>query len=290
MLALANPGYLTLDSDLTSQPVSDTSETYPDAAYGHMDNNQLGLGYQVAKVGLRSRTYGRLMLSSALHPGDVVSCTQVKALIRAAEERMGFRPRRRTDLLSQRLENQVKDREERDHRYEESLQALEKARAKIPETWQQIQDCQTQLETAEQEYQEQGRKKRPFSKPGKLRSQFEMLQRRKARLEEKIPKLEEQLAFRKKHWMASLEAERELRQRLEQYDQENVTNPFPIRVVFRIDAGFGTSENVAWLIEMGYDVYSRPSGDWLKPRLKHMAEDLTWSRVGNNAEMIYGKG
>jgi hypothetical protein len=290
MLALANPGYLTLDGDLTSQPVSDTSHTYPDAAYGHMDANQLGLGYQVAKVGLRSRSYGRLMLSSALHPGDVVSCTQVKALIGAAEAQLGLRPKRRTDLLSQRLENQAKDRKGRDDHYEESLQALEQARTKLPETCQQIQDCQTQLETAKREYQEQERKERPFSKPGKLRGQFEMLQRRKAHLEKKIPRLEEQLAFRRKHLMTSLEAERELSQRLEQYDQENVANVFPIQVVFRIDAGFGTPENVAWLIEMGYDVYSRPYGIWIKPRLKSLAEDLAWSRVGNNAEMIVWKG
>jgi len=290
MLALANPGYVILDGDLTPQPVSDTSTTYPDAAFGHMDDKQIGLGYQVAKVGLRSHTYGRLMLSSALHPGDVVSCTQVKALIGMAEEQIGLRPCRRTDLLSQRLETQVKDREERDQRYQETHKALEKARVRIPETWQQIRDYQTQLEAAEQEYQQQGRKERPFSQPGKLRSQLEMLQRRKARLEKKIPKLEEQMAFRRKHLMASLEEERELRQRLEQYEQENATNPFPIRMVFRIDAGFGTPENIVWLIEMGYDVYTRPYGDWLKPRLKHMAENLPWTRVGHNAEMIAWKG
>jgi hypothetical protein len=290
MLALANPGYVILDGDLTPQPVSDTSTTYPDAAFGHMDDKQIGLGYQVAKVGLRSHTYGRLMLSSALHPGDVVSCTQVKALIGMAEEQIGLRPCRRTDLLSQRLETQVKDREERDQRCQETHKALEKARVRIPETWQQIRDYQTQLEAAEQEYQQQGRKERPFSQPGKLRSQLEMLQRRKARLEKKIPKLEEQMAFRRKHLMASLEEERVLRQRLEQYEQENATNPFPIRMVFRIDAGFGTPENIVWLIEMGYDVYTRPYGDWLKPRLKHMAENLPWTRVGHNAEMIAWKG
>lgn len=290
MLALANPGYVILDGDLTPQPVSDTSTTYPDAAFGHMDDKQIGLGYQVAKVGLRSHTYGRLMLSSALHPGDVVSCTQVKALIGMAEEQIGLRPCRRTDLLSQRLETQVKDREERDQRYQETHKALEKARVRIPETWQQIRDYQTQLEAAEQEYQQQGRKERPFSQPGKLRSQLEMLQRRKARLEKKIPNLEEQMAFRRKHLMASLEEERELGQRLEQYEQENATNPFPIRMVFRIDAGFGTPENIVWLIEMGYDVYTRPYGDWLKPRLKHMAENLPWTRVGHNAEMIAWKG
>ena len=289
MLSLANPGYLTLDGDLTAQPVSDTSTTYPGAAYGHMDNNQVGQGYQVAKVGFRSPTYGRLMLSSALHPGDVVSCTQAKALVLAAETRIGLRPWRRTDLLAQRLEAQVKDRNVRDQRYQETHQALEKSQAQLPEIWRQIQDCQEQLDTAEHEYQDQGREERPFSKPGKLRNQLAVLQRRKTRLEKKLSKLEEQLAFRRKHLAESLEAERELRQRLHKYEQENAANPFPIRVIFRIDAGFGTPENVAWLIEMGYDVYTRPYGDWLKPRLKRQAEGLTWTWVGNNAEMIVWK-
>ena len=289
MLSLSTPGYLTVDVDLTAQPVSDTSTDYPEAAYGHMDENRLGQGYQIAKVSMRSNTYGRLMLSSALHPGDVVSCTQAKALVLAAENRLGMRPQRRTDLLAKRIEIQVEDCTKRDQRYQETKQALEKSQGRLPEIWQQIQECQKQLDAAEQEYQDQGKKERPFSKPGKLHNQLAVLQRQKTHLEKKIARLEEQLAFRSKHLVESLEAERELRQRLAKYAQENVTNPFPIRVIFRLDAGFGTAENVAWLIEMGYDVYTRPYGDWLKPRLKRQAEGLTWTRVGDNAEMIAWK-
>ena len=37
-------------------------------------------------------------------------------------------------------------------------------------------------------------------------------------------------------------------------------------------------------------MYSHPYGGWFKPCLKHMAEGLTWSRVGNNTEMIVWKG
>ena len=118
MLALANPGYLTLDGDLTPQPVSDTATTYPETAYGHIDENRLGLCYQVAKVSLRSPTDGRLLLASAWHPGDVVSCTQAQALIRAAEARLGLRPLRRTDLLAQRLAAQIPIRQEREQRYQ----------------------------------------------------------------------------------------------------------------------------------------------------------------------------
>jgi hypothetical protein len=290
MLALANPGYLTLDGDLTAQPVSDTSTTYPNAAYGHMDENQLGQGYQVAKVSLRAPTYGRLMLSSTLHPGDVVSCTQAKTLVQAAEARVGLRPLRRTDLLAHHLATQVCVRQEREQRYAESQQALEKAKMRLPKTWQEIQDCQTQLATAEQEYQAQQRQERPFSKPGKLRSRLEMLQRRKTRLVEKqIPQLKEQLVFRRERLTQSLATELELCQRLEQFEQDNATNRFPIRVIFRLDAGFGTAENVAWSIEMGYEVYTRPYGDWLKPRLKRQAEGANWTRVGKNAEMVVWK-
>ena len=242
MLSIASPGYLVLDGDLTPHPVSDTSTSYSGAAYGHMDEKQLGQGYQAAKVSSHAPTYGRLLLSSALHPGNVVSCTQAKALVEQAEERTRMRPLRRTDLLAQRLEIQVQDREERDRRYQETRQMLEKTKAQIPETWRQIQDRQSQLEAAEREYQEQGRVVRPFSKPGKLRQQLEVLQRRRVRLEEKLPGLEEQLVFRRQRLRESMQAESELRQRLQQYEQENTANSFPIRAVFRLDAGFGTAE------------------------------------------------
>jgi hypothetical protein len=81
------------DGDLTGIPASNTSRTYPNAAYGHMDD-EIRLGYQAALVSLQSPTYGRLWLSIAHHPGDTVSCTQAEALILAAEARTGLRPRR----------------------------------------------------------------------------------------------------------------------------------------------------------------------------------------------------
>jgi hypothetical protein len=69
---------LRLDGDLTGLPVSNTSRTYPHAAFGHMDD-VIRLDYQAALVSLQSPTYGRLWLSVAHHPGDTVSCTQAEA-------------------------------------------------------------------------------------------------------------------------------------------------------------------------------------------------------------------
>lgn len=289
MLALASPGYLIFDGDLTPRPVSNTSTTYPGAAYGYMDENELGLGYQAAQVSIRSPTYGRHLLSSTLHPGDIVSCRQAKALVQAAEERIGMRPLRRTDLLTQRLGAVGTRRGTRERRYDECQQALEKAQAQLPETGQRIEECQVQLATTESEYQRQGRKDRSFSKLGKLRNRLGVLERRQVRLEKKLPRLEKQLAFRRKQLTEILHEERELRQRLSHFERENADNPFPIRAIFRLDAGFGTRENLVWLIEMGYEVYTRPFRDWLKPRLKRRAAGLDWIRVGNNAEMIAWK-
>jgi len=289
MLALASQGELILDGDLTARPVSDTSTNYPEAAFGHMDKNKVGLGYQSAQVCLQTSTYGRLLLSSGLHPGDMVSNAQTQALVWAAEARIGLRPLRRTNLLTQRLEIQVKHRQVREHRLGESQQALQQVLDQMAETDQQIEQHPDQLAQREAEYLAQGRKERPFSHLGKLRSQLGVFQRRRTRLAKRLPKLDQQRKLRYAQWTEALQAEQQLRQRLEQFERENAANAFPIRAIFRLDAGFSSRENLAWLIEMGYEVYTRPYGNWLLTRLKHLAGEQAWLRVGSNAEMITWK-
>ncbi|RPI31890.1 MAG: hypothetical protein EHM70_10340 [Chloroflexota bacterium] len=171
MLALASQGELVLDGALTARPVSDTSTSYPEAAYGHMGSNQLGLGYQAAQVCMRTPTYGRLLLSSSLHPGDRVSMAQTAALVHAAVARIGMRPLRRTDLLTQRLEAQVKLRQEQEARFEESQQAVQRVLDQIAEADRQLQAHPAQLAQLEAEYLAAGRKARPFSRLGKLHTQ-----------------------------------------------------------------------------------------------------------------------
>jgi len=99
---------LQYDGDLTGLPVSNTSRTYPNAAYGHM-SDEIRLGYQAGLVSFQCPTYGRMWLSVEHHAGDTVSCTQAEALVLAAEKRSGQRPKRRTDLLQNRIEDFVKN-------------------------------------------------------------------------------------------------------------------------------------------------------------------------------------
>jgi hypothetical protein len=152
MLALASQGELIMDGDLTARPVSDTSTSYPEAAYGHMGGNQLGLGYQAAQVCVRTPTYGRLLLASSLHPGDMVSMAQTAALVQAAEARLGLRPLRRTDLLTQRLEAQVKQCREQEARLEESQQTVQQVLDQLVETDRQLQVHPAQLAQLEADY------------------------------------------------------------------------------------------------------------------------------------------
>jgi hypothetical protein len=88
-----------------------------------------------------------------------------------------------------------------------------------------------------------------------------VLERRQARLAKKAPKLEEQLARRKVKLVVCQAQESLLQRRLEQFEADNRTNRYPIQADFRLDAGFGVRENVALLIEMGYEVYTKPYAD-----------------------------
>lgn len=89
-----------------------------------------------------------------------------------------------------------------------------------------------------------------------------------------------------------------LLKRLEQFAQENADNPQPIEACFRLDAGFGTYENIALFIEMGYEVYVKLHNHKIVQMLKGktnaahscgLCRETAWTRVGHNAEMVAWK-
>lgn len=139
------------DGDLTGLPVSNTSRTYPAAAFGHM-NNEIRLGYQAALVSLDSPTYGRLWLTAEHHPGDTVSSTQAEALVQAAEKRLGVRPRRRTELVQSRLTQLGQGLAQLEQRLSTAQQALSTAQSRLAEAKQQIVEQQRQVQTLAERY------------------------------------------------------------------------------------------------------------------------------------------
>jgi hypothetical protein len=256
---------LQYDGDLTGLPVSNTSKTYPNAAYGHMAN-EIRLGYQAGVVSLQSPTYGRLWLSVEHHAGDTVSCTQAKAIVLAAEKRSGQRPRRRTELLQTRIEAFIQSRAPAERRLESQRAALASAQSAKQETVTQLREAMTP-------------------------KRMGVLERRYMRREKAV-----QLAMKKlgktQAWLSEhLEQEKALRQRLEQFERENAENPNPVEAGFRLDAGFGTYDNIALLIEMGYEVYVKLHNHKIVQMLKaKVTSETTWVRVGNNAEMVTWSG
>lgn len=289
MKALQLSGRLTYDGDLTGRPVSNSSTTYPNAGYGHMDD-ALRLGYQAAMVSMHSPTYGRLWLSVVPHPGDTASCTQMEAMVLAAEAKTGLRPLRRTDLLRSRWQCASRERQDR----EEQVQAIEleltAVQAQQAETRQQIDVQRALVAQLKAEYREKQRPERPYSTLGQVRRKLGVLERRQARLAKKVSKLEARLTRRKGQCEICQVHEWQLQRRLEQFEADNRANRCPIQADFRLDAGFGVRENVALLIEMGYEVYTKPYSDWLTPRLKRRAAGRQdWTPVGKNAEMIAWK-
>jgi hypothetical protein len=254
------------DGDLTGLPVSNASWTYPNAAYGHMAD-EIRLGYQAGVVRMQSPTYGRLWLSVEHHAGDTVSCTQAEALVLAAEKRSGQRPKRRTELLQKRIEAFAKSREPAEKRLSSQRAALSTAEQSKVATLAQLRAAQEAPET----------------KPKRIQT----LERRGVRREKAVEiarkKLDKTLSWLNTHF----EQEKILRKRLERFERENAENSRPVEACFRLDAGFGTYDNIALLIEMGYEVYVKLHNHKIVQMLKaKVTSETVWMRVGDNAEMI----
>jgi hypothetical protein len=285
-LALQERGYLVYDGDLTGRPVSNTSTTYPNVRFGHM-SDAVHLGYQAAMVSIHSPTYSRLWLSVTPHPGDTVSCTQAEALMLAAEAKTGVRLWRRTDLLQQRLQSLQAQEQALQASLTQSQQALEQAQDQLQETLVQAQYWQQIVGELEAIYCQKQRPERPHSRLAQARARLAVQQRRVPRREKAVTRVQKRLE-RHQVELAALVAQRQsLEQRLACFEQENTANPAPIRAIFRLDAGFGTPDNVTLLIEMGYEVYTKPYSHRVTTGLRRrVTTAMTWTRVGANAEMV----
>jgi hypothetical protein len=280
---------LRFDGDLTGLPVSNRSRTYPNAAFGHMDD-EIRLGYQAAVVSMESPTYRRLWLSAAHHPGDTVSCTQAEALVYAAEARTGQRPLRRTGLLSQRIaafEQQVDTTRQRLITQQE---AMRQADDRLVAARSQVIERQTTLSDLEARYRARQRQERPTGQLAQARKRLQAAERRVQSRERTLQAAERRLAKTQVRWNEQQAEWKRLQERLTRFEQDNATNLSPVEAEFRLDAGFGTYENVALLIEMGYEVYTKAHNDQVVAALKRQTgPQTTWTCVGANAEMVAWK-
>jgi hypothetical protein len=284
--AILEQGHLIWDGDLTGRPVSSTSTTYPNVAFGHMSDG-VQLGYQATMVSMHSPTYGRLWLSTAPHPGDTVSCTQAKALVLAAEQAAGVRPRRRTDLLAGRIIRLEDSLAAAVLQLEQAQQQLANTRQQMLATVQQRVHCQQVVNQLAEDYQTRERPERPYSQLAKARRRLDVQVRRLPRRMDTVQQAQRRVSRRQEKVTGLQQEVEELRQRLRQFEQENAANPAPVAILLRLDGGFGTADNLALLVEMGYELYTKPYSHMVTAHFEGLVDDSqTWQQVGDNAEMV----
>jgi len=285
-----NRGPIELDGDLSPRPVSNGSKTYPGAEYGYMSDG-LQLGYQAAIVSMRSPTYGRLGLSVTHHSGKTVSITQAEGLALQAERRLGRRPLRRTDLLEQRIQQMEPERKKRQANLEEAQQKLGRTQAEQFKVQVHQAELAQTLADLEKDYEQRNCPERPNSQLAQMRQRTEVWKLRLERCDKAIGQAQKQLVKQQTRLADWENQKTDLILRLKRFQLENDANHNPITAIFRLDAGFGNAENLALLIEMGYEIYSKPYGNWLSGTLAKMSlsRSADWQKVGKNAEMIAWK-
>ena len=285
-LALQQSGYLVYDGDLTGRPVSSTSTTYPDTAFGYMGDT-IQLGYQSALVSLHSPTYGRLWLSTRLHPGDTVSMTQAQALVRAAEARTGVAPQRRLDLVAIRLQAATQTRQQVGEKAARSEERLFAARAKVQETTRQLRQSRHEVTAYEAEYQRAQRSPTRHCKLTRARRRLATYQQRLPRNQKALALAEQRAVVAAERAAAATAAWQHLCQHYAQLQADTHNNPAPVRVVLRLDAGFASRDNLAWLLEMGYDLYTKSRSATVKEALLQATSPaVPQQRVGRNASLV----
>lgn len=277
---------LIYDGDLTGLAVSKSSHTYPNVSYGHMDD-AVRLGYQAAVVSLHSPRYGRLWLSVQHHSGNTVSATQAEAMVQAAEAHTGRKPRRRTALLEQRLQQTEQEGQAMHERVKDHQAGLAQAQSKQSQIHTTIVDLREQISSLGQEYQRKHKPERPASLLALVRKRLVIFQQREQRQTQAIDKAQKLLTWSEGLLQGHQHAYQHLQQRLIRFQQENDANSNPVQAVFRLDAGFGTWENIALLIEMGYELYTKAcSPQTSQAFVAQLPNPTAWMQVGADAEMV----
>jgi hypothetical protein len=281
---LCHQEYLTLCGDLTGRPVSAYSTTYPpDAVFGHMAN-QLRKGHQAVLVTLKGQRH-RVHITAFHHRGDTVSGPCLREMVEATEGRVGCRPRRRTDLLRQRIVAIEAKMAQRRGWIEAQQTTIRQQIERQVRLGNQLQALQSQLEQLGTHYE--GKPVRPHSKLAQTR-------KRKASWERQLQSaLEQEGQTRRalRHHRQRLEeliTERDaLLNWLAQLEVDNATNPNPVRMRWLLDGGFGDAANVSYLIEMGYDVYTiAHNGQTTQVLLREVPDDTPWVQVGSRTQAL----
>jgi hypothetical protein len=276
---------LVLDADLTGRPVSSTSQAFPGAAFGYMDG-EVRLGYQLAQICLDTSLFGRQWLSAQHHPGNTVSAGCLLSLVQEAERRLGCHPRRRTELVAQRLsacEREIAELEQQAARQEQRAVAQAERLVRLADQMGAAEAQVQAWETTPASRRQAG----PYSRFNRLKKQITGWRGQMERAQVQMAQARAVATRHRERKQAWLAERIRLQERYERLCQENARQLNPPRCRLRMDAGFATGENLIEVIELGYEVDTKSANDALVQALRNrVTADQEWTKVGKNAEMI----
>ncbi len=285
VLALVRAGRpLVIDVDLTGRRVSPTSTTYPDADFGWMDD-AVAKGYQAAVTTLSGGPSGRLVLSSQRYPGRTKSAECLRAAVGQLEQVLGVAPRRRPDLVRQRLAALAPQLQQRQRAVEAARQRLEHLRRTAERV-------QAELVKLKEEAGSRAAPASPCPEPPGLPPEMESwrlrrVQQQAERLPSQLQAASDWYVKQQAHLRALAEQEQQLRTWVTELEHDNAALVMPVRILLRVDAGFSTGENLTWLIEAGYGVVTKAHSGHTTTRLRRKVRgDAVWTVVGGNADAM----
>jgi hypothetical protein len=282
---LCHQEYLTLCGDLTGRPVSAYSSTYPpDAVFGHMAD-QLQKGHQAVLVTLKGQ-WQRVHITAFHRPGNTVSGACLREMVEATEARLGCRPRRRTELVQQRISTIEAKIAQKQSWIEKQQAAIRRQIERQVRLGGQLQALRPRLVELEELYAD----KEALTPHSKLAQAGKQKARWERQLSSALEQEEQARRALRCHQqrLAVLTAERDaLLRHLAQLEVDNTVNPNPVRIRWLLDGGFGDAANVTYLIEMGYDLYTiAHNGQTTQVLLKEVPDDAPWEQAGSRTQAL----
>lgn len=281
---LCHQEYLTLCADLTGRPVSAYSSTYPpDTVFGYMAN-QLRKGHQAVLVTMKGLDR-RVHIATFHHAGNTVATGCLGESVETSEARLGCRPRRRTELVRKRiatLESKITQK----RRWVEAQQLVIRQQVERQiRLGNQLQTLKPQLTDLEAHYE--GKVVRPHSRLAQARKRKTSWERQ---LQSALNHEDRARCVLRRHrqYLEQLVTERDvLVNWLAQLEVDNATNPNPVRVRWLLDGGFGDADNVTYLIEMGYDLYTiAHNGKSTQALRKQVPDNAQWAQAGVRTQAL----
>jgi hypothetical protein len=276
--------YLTLCGDLTGRPVSAYSFTYPpDAVFGYMAN-QLRKGHQAVLVTMKGLDR-RVHIATFHHAGNTVAQGCLRESVETTELRLGCRPRRRTELVRKRIATVESKITQKKHWVGAQQSVIRQQIERQIRLGNQLQALKPRLAELEARYE--GKIVRPHSKLAQARKQ-------KASWERQLQSALKQegqaraVLCRHRQRLEQLTTERDtLLNWLAQLEADNATNPNPVGMRWLLDGGFGDAENVTYLIEMGYDLYTiAHNGKVTQALRKEVPNGAQWTQAGTRTQAL----